>query len=361
MAVGQPYDYVATVWSFGDRGPINAGVSRYLAATGGTSMASELAVVALHAGTIRNLRWSCSSSSLSGAGAGGRITLYVNGAATPLQATWTGTATSGSGTADLIAISAGDRFSVRIQPTGTGGAITRSRVSTELELPSAIPWLSDGTDMYYDAGGNVGIGTDSPGETLSVNGVIESMADGFRFPDGTLQSTASVGFSSVVPPGAVIAYAGATTPAGWLLCDGSSQDRVAFADLFAAIGTAHGEGDEPPTTFNLPDYRGFFLRGVSGSSGMDDDRDQRYQWTAVGGNVGNAVGSKQNSKVGPHRHDLGVGWGDSTTMVLGGGTTNRLASFAGDDWSGPGQPTTKYSTGIETRPVNAYVNFLIKV
>lgn len=38
--------------------------------------------------------------------------------------------------------------------------------------------------------GNVGIGTTEPGERLSVNGVVESMSGGFRFPDGTLQTTA---------------------------------------------------------------------------------------------------------------------------------------------------------------------------
>lgn len=38
---------------------------------------------------------------------------------------------------------------------------------------------------------NVGIGVDSPTEKLQVGGVVHSMIDGFRFPDGTVQSTAS--------------------------------------------------------------------------------------------------------------------------------------------------------------------------
>ncbi len=37
--------------------------------------------------------------------------------------------------------------------------------------------------------GNVGIGTATPGEKLSVQGAIESRSGGFRFPDGSLQTT----------------------------------------------------------------------------------------------------------------------------------------------------------------------------
>ena len=39
--------------------------------------------------------------------------------------------------------------------------------------------------------GKVGIGTNKPGQRLSVAGVVESTAGGFRFPDGSVQTTAS--------------------------------------------------------------------------------------------------------------------------------------------------------------------------
>jgi hypothetical protein len=39
----------------------------------------------------------------------------------------------------------------------------------------------------------VGIGTTTPGYPLTVNGVIQSVTGGFRFPDGTTQTTAAVG------------------------------------------------------------------------------------------------------------------------------------------------------------------------
>jgi hypothetical protein len=39
--------------------------------------------------------------------------------------------------------------------------------------------------------GNVGIGTNAPGEKLSVAGTVHSMSGGFRFPDGSVQSSAA--------------------------------------------------------------------------------------------------------------------------------------------------------------------------
>lgn len=58
---------------------------------------------------------------------------------------------------------------------------------------------------------------------------------------------------AVMPVGAITAYAAATAPAGWLLCDGSAVSRTTYAALFAVIGTAYGPGDGS-TTFNLPNY-----------------------------------------------------------------------------------------------------------
>ncbi len=41
--------------------------------------------------------------------------------------------------------------------------------------------------------GKLGIGVPNPGERLQVNGLIQSMSGGFRFPDGTTQTTAAAG------------------------------------------------------------------------------------------------------------------------------------------------------------------------
>jgi len=58
-----------------------------------------------------------------------------------------------------------------------------------------------------------------------------------------------------VPTASISAFAAATAPAGWLLCDGTAVSRTTYADLFAAIGTTYGAGDGS-TTFNLPNLKG---------------------------------------------------------------------------------------------------------
>jgi phage-related tail fiber protein len=133
------------------------------------------------------------------------------------------------------------------------------------------------------------------------------------------------------------------------MCDDTAISRTSYANLFASIGTAHGSGDGS-TTFNLPDYRGRFLRGVDASAGNDPDKAGRTAMN-TGGYGGNTVGSVQGNQFASHSH----------TVIAGG------AGF----W--PGDPSTFFPTnstlgskqtlvngGNETRPKNAYVNWIIK-
>ena len=49
------------------------------------------------------------------------------------------------------------------------------------------------------------------------------------------------------------------TPDYSLLCDGRAVSRAEYAELFAVIGTAYGDGDGNET-FNVPDWRGLAQR-----------------------------------------------------------------------------------------------------
>ena len=69
------------------------------------------------------------------------------------------------------------------------------------------------------------------------------------------------------PAGIVMPFAGSTAPQGYLFCDGSAVSRTDYADLFTAIGTTYGAGDES-TTFNLPDLSGRVVLGVSQSHAL---------------------------------------------------------------------------------------------
>lgn len=71
--------------------------------------------------------------------------------------------------------------------------------------------------------------------------------------------------AGTLPVGTILPYAGATAPAGFLLCDGSEISRTTYAALFATIGTTFGAGNGS-TTFNLPNLSEKFIIGAGGIS-----------------------------------------------------------------------------------------------
>lgn len=65
--------------------------------------------------------------------------------------------------------------------------------------------------------------------------------------------------------GFCLPYYGEAAPPGTLACDGLEISREAYKELFAVLGTKAGAGDGS-TTFNLPDFRGQFVRGIGGNA-----------------------------------------------------------------------------------------------
>jgi microcystin-dependent protein len=111
-------------------------------------------------------------------------------------------------------------------------------------------WLLNDHDVYNDNTGNVGIGIKMPKSKLDVVGTINTSSD------------FTINHVSIAPPiGSITAYTLATSPPGWLICDGSAISRTTYASLFAVIGVTFGSGNNS-TTFNLPNYQGAFLRGT---------------------------------------------------------------------------------------------------
>lgn len=94
-------------------------------------------------------------------------------------------------------------------------------------------------------------------------------------------TTSSQSTSTLIPVGFVMAFPGdrnkVPNDGKWLLCEGQSKAIREYRELFETVGWTYGLGDDPVgrTTFRLPDYRGYFLRGVSGENdeGKDDKRD----------------------------------------------------------------------------------------
>ncbi len=149
------------------------------------------------------------------------------------------------------------------------------------------------------------------------------------------------------------------------------------------IGTIHGAGDGA-TTFNLPDYRGRFLRGVDQGAGRDPDATGRTA-PATGGNTGDTVGSIQveatkrpntaftTDSQGSHTHTaqgyqnnlVGVyefggpccGMGEQGNLGGGGQPFVNLVLNA----NGAHTHTITGGGDSETRPVNAGVFYIVKL
>ena len=159
---------------------------------------------------------------------------------------------------------------------------------------------------------------------------------------------------ALVPPGSVLAFAGTDVPDGFLMCDGTAKDRNRYSVLFNILQTTHGRGDGVKT-FNLPDYRGRFLRGVDGNAGQDPDSGARTP-SALGGTGGNNVGSVQLDEFNSHTHMPENG---SSLMGSGGPVLSDFGGYV------VGQQPFKATSlppkgGKETRPKNVYVNYIIK-
>jgi microcystin-dependent protein len=181
--------------------------------------------------------------------------------------------------------------------------------------------------------------------------------------------------SGSVPAGTVMAYAGSTVPTGWLECNGDDISRTTYANLFSAIGTAWGYGDQS-TTFNLPDMRGVFLRGHNNNktSASDDYDPNASSRTALnpGGNTGDNVGTYQSDLFASHNHGGGNHSHNTSNFSKRGypdGSGDRTTSYyfmhssRGTDYKlGTTSSGTIISTqgGDETRPVNVAVKYIIK-
>lgn len=115
--------------------------------------------------------------------------------------------------------------------------------------------------------------------------------------------------------GYILPWPGTTAPEHTLICDGSAISRVTYAALFAVIGTTYGAGDGS-TTFALPDFRGYFLRGANGTNSA-------AMGTAQGDAIRNIVGQTggDNSYIFRERDTTGVFFPkgatiQDTTLVL---------------------------------------------
>jgi len=181
------------------------------------------------------------------------------------------------------------------------------------------------------------------------------------------------------PIGAIIAYAGQVAAkdsnpqpfetvieaTGWMVCDGRSLNIAQYPKLFSAIGYLYSN-TEDGKHFNIPDYRGYFLRMV-GSDASDASRESRKAINQNNSSI--EIASKQDDAVQQHVHDYIKVDETGDIPAVTGGTADpiMLKSVETDAAISPeantletAQKVESKSSPQETRSKNISVYYVIK-
>lgn len=201
------------------------------------------------------------------------------------------------------------------------------------------------------------IGTNANGDP----GILQIMVENTNFNIRNVSSASIIEFSSttaggtvVIPPttifnlipaGTIIQGVYSTAPTGYLLCNGASYSTTTYSLLFSVINYSYGGSG---ASFNVPDFRGAFLRG----NGTQTFGGVSY----TGGSI--SLAGAQNDQVLSAINATNQGF-----RSCAAGTRDAVARFAiGTDPvdNGPGILAQFPRQGAENRPFNYTVNFFIK-
>ena len=164
------------------------------------------------------------------------------------------------------------------------GGGTLGRLTKWTGFTSSNSFIGDST-IFESKFGLVGIGTDSPTSRLTVAGLIESTIGGFKFPDGTVQTTSTSGaLFGVVRDATLVGNGTEASPLGvaiplFLSGPADFPDAVIRVTNTALGGVGFRASGGPG---------GFGVRADGGGGGID----------LIGGNGLQAFGGNSNSNLG---------------------------------------------------------------
>ena len=154
----------------------------------------------------------------------------------------------------------------------------------------------------------------------------------------------------LVPTGAIMAFAMNSNPTGWALANGASVNTTGiYAALFAAIGYTYGGSGG---SFNLPDLRGYFVRGTGTNSDGTSSGGFATKQTDTLQNITGTAGRFQSSFAGVT--SSGVFTLSAGTYTVGGGGSGAYQTVDFD-------ASRVARTSTETRPRNIAMLYCIKL
>lgn len=275
-------------------------------------------------------------------------------AADASQASATASETSRQGAQSSATAAAASQQAAATARTGAETARDQAQASATTATGAASTATTKASEALASANSAAGSATTAqasanalPAPGPNALRFIRGKADGTGFEGRTPQQTredigaaSAADVAAAVPAGAVMHFARQTAPAGWLKADGAAVSRTTYAALFSAIGTTFGTGDGS-TTFNLPDLRAEFIRGLDDGRGID---------------TGRALGSAQEQQIQSHTHTQ-----TRFVQTASIGQTVAGANNAGAATANYATLNTGATGGTETRPRNVALLACIKI
>lgn len=148
-----------------------------------------------------------------------------------------------------------------------------------------------------------------------------------------------------VPSGAIFYHAGLAAPTGYLVANGSTVSKTTYYNLWLALGGESSPYGQTFQTFNLPDLRGEFIRGLDISRGIDPGR---------------ITGSIQSSQNLSHSHSALGGTNFIVYPAVSGQALQEQEQEGGPQSYSSRTPNTSISGGTEARPRNVALLPIIK-
>lgn len=151
----------------------------------------------------------------------------------------------------------------------------------------------------------------------------------------------------------VTLYGGSSEPDNWAFCDGRELDRLAYAPLFAIIGTTFGSGDGS-STFNIPDLRGRSPIGVGTGLTAEGGSTGTSRLLGVKGGAETHTLSAAQMPAHTHSYTASTVAADASISLLGSG--NRVTAQ-------PSTATSSAGSGSAHNNMHPFqvLNFIIRI
>ena len=264
--------------------------------------------------------------------------------------------------------------STSINPLEKGNMYFCTAGGISLTLPTL--GLMNGDKLKIATGRTIGLGTpvtvlgaiESPTGTADVSLVIDTPFSSVELVYNSASGlwkvcspiARGVYIAASVPVGSVIAYAANAEPTGFFICDGRAVSRTTYSQLFSVLGTTYGAGDGS-TTFNIPDFRGKFLRGAAtDGTTAPIGSTQEEGLPNIKGTLTWAANSTSDGAIRYSTVDNYWENGDGHNLSYGKQTFNAALGQTDTDGNYVAQQDRIYGKSNHVTPINQAVNFIIK-